>query len=92
MSACGQACPYNTLFGCKVEMLGGVCPLYNMAYKATNKPQTNADRIRAMSDEELAEAIMSGAYCNSECPPDAGCHDCCFAWLKQPVKDGEGDG
>lgn len=52
---------------------------------------TNADRIRAMSDEELAEAIMSGAYCNSECPPDAGCHDCCLAWLKQPVKDGEDD-
>ena len=28
------------------------CPLYNA------KPQTNADRIRAMSDEELAELLV----------------------------------
>ncbi len=32
------------------------CPLYNA------KPQTNADRIRAMSDEELADFLCSLAF------------------------------
>lgn len=49
---CNQVCPYNTLTGCKVKEHNGICPLSN---SVTTKPMTNADRIRAMSDEELAE-------------------------------------
>ena len=45
MDNCRQACPYNTLGGCKVK-----------EYNA--KPQTNADRIRAMSDDELAQEMI----------------------------------
>ena len=47
---------------------------------------TNADRIRAMSDEEMAEwhkQMMEG-YCprqTSECPSD--CYECWLDWLKQ---------
>ena len=59
-------------------------------------PQTNADRIRAMSDEELAAAIAQNAYtgaCNDFGIPHNGkcCGNCekCDAiinWLKQPAE------
>ena len=47
---------------------------------------TNADRIRAMSDEELAEFLSCyGCPC-----PDRDCHasckDCVVQWLKQPAE------
>lgn len=38
------------------------------------KPMTNADRIRAMSDEELAEFMNHGA-----CPPGEGVSELCYA-------------
>lgn len=59
------------------------------------KPQTNADRVRAMSDEELAEFLRwdicvkihgDNRLCNG------WCDECVLDWLKQPVKDGEDDG
>ena len=51
-------------------------------------PMTNADRIRAMSDEELAELLMW--YCpypnrKEEC--EQGCEKCVAEWLKSPVKE-----
>ena len=57
------------------------------------KPKpTNADRIRAMTDEELAEFISSDFYV-PHCPvsycPDTnneGCPRCWLEWLKQEVK------
>lgn len=71
------------------------------------KPRTNADRIRAMSDKELAKMIDAfNAYfgmCNRDeiellCT-DCELHDLCclgegdaLGWLRQPVKDGEDDG
>ena len=54
---------------------------------------TNADRIRAMSDEELAQFIPNWSYtdackcgehyvdCNNEC------EKCVAEWLKQPYKE-----
>lgn len=58
------------------------------------KPMTNADRIRAMSDEELAEFMKP--Y-DSGCPRWNGkepmpcsmrtnCRDCWLDWLKSPVE------
>ena len=58
MDNCGQACPYNTLYGCKVKEYNAICPLTNMAKPITEYKMTNADRIRAMSDEELAEFLI----------------------------------
>lgn len=62
-----------------------------------NKPkQTNADRIRAMSDEELAELIRDvsykcqDAYCGDHCPMCAypWCNsERTMEWLKQPAED-----
>ena len=54
--ACNQACPYNTLNGCKVNEYGAICPMSNMVFE--EKPMTNADRIRAMTDEELAKECV----------------------------------
>ena len=49
-------------------------------------PKTNADRIRAMSDEELAKTISGDQiypWCTEEpCKYDS-CTDCVLAWLKQ---------
>lgn len=49
--------------------------------------RTNADRIRAMSDEELAAIIM----CPYDSDPDIcrtkdTCLDCCEQWLQQPAE------
>lgn len=100
MNSCGQACPYNTLNGCKVKEYNEICPLTNMATPITEYRMTNADRIRAMSDEELAEFIRDVSY---ECQ-DAYCGDHCqmcaypwcnskktLEWLKQPAEGEDND-
>lgn len=58
---------------------------------------TNADRIRAMTDEELAEFLFQDGDCPPErmypdsCP-DCGrvtlkvCHNCWLDWLKQEAE------
>lgn len=56
------------------------------------KPITNADRIRSMTDEELAEFIgddLMYNICPSDCfeDPDRPCKVCALAWLKQEVKE-----
>lgn len=61
---------------------------------------TNADRIRSMSDKELAEYIFDlgngSEYCYGHCAYQDDCpteldHDTCIKgvidWLKQPVKE-----
>lgn len=58
------------------------------------KQATNADRIRAMSDEELANFIPDWIYtkackCNEHefigC--DNQCEKCVLDWLKQPAEE-----
>ena len=93
--ACRQACPYNTLKGCRVKEFGGICPLTNVNAGA-KMPLTNADRIRAMTDEELANLINSEFYsqcewCNGDNPIEVcmsgDCIACIVEWLRQPVKE-----
>jgi hypothetical protein len=57
------------------------------------EPYTNADRIRAMSDEELAELFVS-AVCvcprgkNPDlCYCDLTCLECVSEWLQQPAEE-----
>ena len=60
-----------------------------------NKSQqsfTNADRIRAMSDEELAEVLGKLVHCGG-CPmrdnckvDDLPCNNVLIEWLKQPAE------
>ena len=89
MANCGQACPYNTLDGCKVKEYNAICPLTNMATPITEYRMTNADRIRAMSDEELAYWVMcpyDEPLCGGE-PASGDCMKCCLQWLQQPAED-----
>lgn len=54
------------------------------------KPPTNADRIRSMTDEELANIIECpyGNPCFDEHLPCKGsCHDCLLIWLQQPAEE-----
>ena len=83
---CGQLCPYNTFSGCKVNWFNGICPLSNQFAEIDKRQMTNADRIRAMSDEELAEFL---SCCGCPCPArdcHASCKDCILDWLKQPAE------
>jgi hypothetical protein len=92
MANCGQACPYNTLDGCKVKEYNAICPLTNMATPITEYRMTNADRIRAMSDEELAKVPMQwGGYpCvfpERVCGNGHTCKKCLLEWLQQPAEE-----
>ena len=62
-------------------------------YPKPYKPQTNADKIRSMSDEELEEGIgrLSLGYqpwCNHHCKVngDYNCNRCLKSWLQQPTR------
>ena len=54
-------------------------------------PLTNADRIRAMSDEELAEFIkhikVRAAFCKAVKDNNAFEALCSAEWLKQPAEE-----
>lgn len=67
-------------------------------YPKPRKPMTNAERIRGMSDEELAKLFVSGWFdgplftCpvkDVECESDISCDVCFLEWLKAPVEEGE---
>jgi len=50
------------------------------------KPKTNRDRIRAMTDKELAKILNGG------CPPGGAkcnerCETCWLEWLRSPVEE-----
>ncbi len=56
------------------------------------KPMTNADRIRAMSDEELARLLLDGcrgSKCDEQPQNEYGsvnCYACRLQWLQQPAE------
>ena len=90
---CSQVCKWNTYeYGC-TKPLAETCPLINL--NAKPKPMTNADRIRAMSDEEMAEFIISIPMCVGEdedlnCEIDV-CKECFLKWLRQPAEEDDHD-
>lgn len=61
-------------------------------YPKQYKPQTNADRIRAMSDEELCEMLTIGTggfdcgVCRDSNECDRECELHCAVWLKKTYK------
>lgn len=53
---------------------------------------TNADHIRAMTDEELAEFVMDDMCPQSRQPEKSrcrSCKECWLEWLKQPHEEEE---
>ena len=104
MKNCNQLCPWNTLYGCK-KPESEPCILSNMrCEKFEKKPQTNADHIRSMTDEELAKQIIvlqQNAICyvseqlgytppSPEIVCDADLKST-LDWLKQPYKEETND-
>ena len=59
-------------------------------FEIVEAPKTNADRIRAMSDEELAELFKNikkrAALCKALQNKDAFQELCSAEWLKQPAE------
>lgn len=81
---------------CTVTYRGSACAALRSAYGIDSDPEiiTNADRIRAMSDEELANFIPDWSHtkackCNEHefigC--DNQCEKCVLDWLKQPAEE-----
>lgn len=69
---------------CKKRPMIDGATIVNCRFFITDEPQTNADRIRAMGDEELAEWMAEfNAYKENA---DASQW---LPWLKQPAKEGE---
>lgn len=75
-----------------VERRKGICRTCN---GSGEKPQTNADRIRAMSDEEMAKFIGHNSLCDqiqndngAWCKKQSVCEGCLVEWLKQPAEGG----
>ena len=65
-----------------------------MCWKTNNKKcphfiqKTNADHIRAMNDEELADVVANGVGCVLKAPHcmDVDCTPCILKWLQQPAE------
>lgn len=59
--------------------------------KELAKTMTNGDRIRAMTDEELADNVNCLGCPESQeiisCSKFGSCRDCWLGWLQQPVKE-----
>lgn len=77
---------------CTVTYRGSACAALRGTYGIDSDPEivTNADHIRAMSDEELSRHYNG-------CPPGkdymcefvGACDACWHEWLQQPYKEGE---
>lgn len=100
--ACGSGNYMRHLIGENVGYLNMKCincnsyfnfdELYKHRIAEVIKPKTNADRIRAMSDEELAELLSHGFpqdACDNSCDEfDRPCKPCVLDWLRKEVEDG----
>lgn len=54
-------------------------------YPKPRKTQTNADRIRAMSDDELATDLLD--MFEEICEDGVPCKEWMLDWLKRPAKE-----
>lgn len=84
---------------CDKETCTGECEFHDGSGCEYRKTETRADRIRAMSDQELAAywADTHDNFCQNkpECGealnrdeliPEEWCVACALAWLRQPVE------
>ena len=95
MNKCGKCC-YGVMKGanrlfCSVQNCLCEEVLYCEDYEPIVKPQTNADRIRSMTNEELADWYFDKVsscvpYCSmlqDGCPEHDDCKICLLEWLRQ---------
>lgn len=62
------------------------------AIRKSEYPWTHGDRIRAMSDEELARLFAKAPLCRAgetrvDCRSTKSCLECLTEWLRQPAKE-----
>lgn len=97
MKCSGKNCPMQYPYDEKACAILETCPY------ATLIPYTNADRIRAMSDEELSDIFLRADFCkycehekdgvcNYICaypniPLYDGCKQAALTWLQQPAEE-----
>lgn len=81
-----QQCP-------KVQYRGSICAALRDEH-GLGDPLTNADKIRAMTDEELARKLMRYTACHTcdlmkTCKTDfwSSCYEVNLKWLKQEVEE-----
>lgn len=79
---CGAGTPEEAETNC-TYFIRGECTASFCEYR--RKKQTNADRIRAMSDEELDYFLHKVMYGMDECPHEYGSEKA-LEWLQQPSK------
>ncbi len=87
-------CKHRVMDCCRKN--GRPCIFSKECFEAEEVHKTNADRIRAMSDKELAEflchfrsddaATCSGCKSEHYCRPG---HNGMIDWLQQPVEEGD---
>lgn len=66
------------------------CKIVEVSLAIVPEAKTNADRIRAMSDEELADIVVCPHTGNWDlCRDD--CKKCRLEWLKQPAEVSENE-
>lgn len=93
-------CRYNEEKACFAPRLADELIAHGITLAEDNnvlgkKPLTNADRIRGMTDEELAywmTHLHEDGHClNKRCQifEDKTCEECVIDWLKQPAKEVE---
>ena len=76
---CKHCSAWNNQTGCQSE---NPCPI-------SDEPaiKTNGDRVRAMSNEELAESILiCPMRLDYECPTEIECKQCKLNWLNSPAE------
>lgn len=70
-----------------------MCDKRRADLKAKERKRTNADSIRRMTDEELAEKFADGCCRDVQCedkyqmPDGWNCYGCWLDWLKKEVED-----
>lgn len=77
------------ILGYSSYYIGYVFKWLEECFEIVEAPMTNADRIRAMSDEELAKVMerVLGSPVTGDCEKmSRDCNDCWLDWLQQPPK------
>ena len=100
---CGAGTPEEAEANC-TYFIRGECTASFCEYR--RKKRTNADRIRAMSDEEIPEYVCRNSIntlcdiiCGGECNAiatlkksgDWACKEIVMKWLQQPVEEDDHD-
>lgn len=64
--------------------------IHDSSRKDRYEPLTNGDRIRNMTDEELAKFLSTGTFIceglKDICENMPGCEECRLTWLKAPAE------